>query len=155
MDARVGGVDHDRDFDLANQLVVEGRNVLDFVAVGALQANVNDMRAAFHLAAGDFGGFLPLLRGHEFFEFARADHVRALADDQRPRAFFGLDDLDSGVDGAMARLGGAARALSLPPSARLRGCARSVVPQQPPTMLSQPRSTKRSSCSASDVGVSG
>ena len=33
-------------------------------------------------------------------------------------------------------------------------CA-SVVPQQPPTMLSQPFSMKRSSWAASDVGVSG
>jgi hypothetical protein len=61
------------------------------------------MRAAFHLPACDFGGFLPLFRGDEFFELARADHVGAFADDQGPRAFLCFDHVDAAVDGPMAR----------------------------------------------------
>ena len=38
-------------------------------------------------------------------------------------------------------------------AARARMCA-GVVPQHPPTMLSQPSAMKRDSCAASDSGVS-
>ena len=107
--ARIGGVDHHRRFDFADELIVKRRNVFYFVAVGALQANVNDVRAAFHLAAGDFGGFFPLFGGDQTLELARADYVGAFADDQRPRAFFRLDHFDAGIDGAMIRIGRTAR----------------------------------------------
>src|SRR6185437_9265760 len=99
--AGVRGVDHERGFNFAYELFVEGRHVLEFVALGALEADVNDMRAAFHLAAGDFGGFLPLVGGDEIFEQARADYVGAFADDERAGAVFGFDDLDAGIYGAM------------------------------------------------------
>ena len=103
--ARVGGVDHDRHFDFADQLLVERRNVVHFVAIGALQADVHDVRAAFHLPPRDFGGFFPLFGRHQILEQARADHVGALADDQRPRAFFGFDHFNPGINRAMIRLG--------------------------------------------------
>ena len=64
----IGGVDHHRRFDLANQLFVKRRDVLDLVAVGALQADIHDMRAVLHLAAADFGGLLPFLRGNQILE---------------------------------------------------------------------------------------
>src|SRR6185437_3891855 len=111
--AGVRGVDHERGFNFAYELFVEGRHVLEFVALGALEADVNDMRAAFHLAAGDFGGFLPLVGGDEIFEQARADYVGAFADDERAGAVFGFDDLDAGIYGAMIRLRCEARQFAL------------------------------------------
>ena len=98
---RVGGVDHDRRFDLADQLLVERRDVLDLVAVGALQADVDDVRAVLHLPARDLGGLFPLLLGDQVLEQPRADHVGALADDQRPVALVGLHQFDAGIVGAM------------------------------------------------------
>ncbi len=62
--ARIGGIDHDRRFDFADELIVKRRDVGHFVAVGALQADVHDVRAAFHLAPRDFGGFFPKFSGH-------------------------------------------------------------------------------------------
>src|SRR5580700_8784152 len=54
---RIGAVDHHRNFDFANQLVIEGRNIFHLVTVGALQADVHDVRAAFYLTPRDFRGF--------------------------------------------------------------------------------------------------
>ena len=44
---RIRRVNHDRRFDLADQFFVERRNVLDLVAVGALEADVHDVGAYF------------------------------------------------------------------------------------------------------------
>ena len=100
--ARVGGVDHDGDFNFADELVVERRDVGNFVAVCALQANVYYMRAAFHLPASDLGGFLPQFCRNEALELARADYVGALADDKRARALFRLDNFDAGIHCTMS-----------------------------------------------------
>ena len=89
---------------LRMSLFVERWNVVDFVAVGALETNVHNVRAALHLTACNFGGFFPLFGGDEVLEEARADNVGPLADDQRPRGFFGLDHLDARIDGAVVRL---------------------------------------------------
>ena len=119
---RVRGIDHDRDFDFANELVVEGLNVLHFFAVGALQADVHDMRAAFHLPPRDFGGFFPLLGGDKILEEARADYVGALADDQRTSAVFRLDDFDPGINRAMIPVGSDGAVFCLRPFARWPEC---------------------------------
>src|SRR5215472_16529976 len=98
----IGGVDHDRRLDFADQLFVERRNVFFLVALGALQADVDDVRAAFDLAAGDFRGLLPLFLGHQIFEQARADHIGTLTHEQWACAVLGFDGLDTGIDGAMS-----------------------------------------------------
>ena len=65
----IGGVDHDRRLaDLADQLLVEQRDVVHFVAVGALQADVDDVRAVLHLPARDLDGLFPFLRGDQVLE---------------------------------------------------------------------------------------
>src|SRR4029077_16304275 len=61
----IGGIDHHRGFYFADQLFVEGRDVFLFVALGALQADVDDVRAPADLAARDFAGFFPLFFGDE------------------------------------------------------------------------------------------
>ena len=66
-----------------------------------------------HLPARDLGGLFPLLLGDQVLEQARADHVGALADDQRAIALLGLDQFDAGVVGAMRRRGSRARTLAL------------------------------------------
>ena len=58
---RIGGVDHDRRLDLADQLLVERRDVRHLVAIGALQADVDDVRAVLHLPARDLAGLFPFL----------------------------------------------------------------------------------------------
>ena len=68
-----------------------------------------------------------------------------------------LSSASTSFDAASSRRGACdglicARLACLRPSARWRGCASSVVPQQPPTMLSQPCRMKRSRCAASDCG---
>src|SRR5246127_365296 len=109
---RVRGIDHERSLDFADELIVERRNVLHLVAIGALQADVNHVGATFYLTASDFCGFLPLFGGDQILERARADHVGALADNERARAFFGFDHFDTGIDGAMFLFGWPARRLA-------------------------------------------
>ena len=60
----IGGIDHQRHFDFLDQLREELGQIFGFVAVGVLEADVHDLRAAPHLQASDFGSFL---------EFALAD----------------------------------------------------------------------------------
>src|SRR5208282_2282609 len=117
---RVGGIDHDRGFDLADQLVVERRDILDLIAVRALQADIDNMRAAFHLPARNLGGLFPLFGADEILKCTRSDYVRALTDDQRPRALFGFDNVDAGIHRAMIRFGRASRSLAF---RHLRDCA--------------------------------
>ena len=109
----VGGVDHDGRFDLADQLLVEGRDVLHLFAVGALQADVDHVRAVAHLAPRDVGGLFPLLRGHQVLEEARADHVGPFAHQQRAVALLGLHQFDARIVGAMLAPGQCARPLAL------------------------------------------
>ena len=101
--ARIGGVDHDRRLDDADQLFVKKRDIRHLVAVGALQADVDDVRAVLHLAARDLDGLLPFLFRDQILEKPRADDVGALADDQRTVAVFGFDQFDAGVISAMRR----------------------------------------------------
>ncbi len=84
--ARIGGIDHDRRLDDADQLLVEQRNVLDLIAIRALQTDIHDVRAVLHLPARDLDGLFPLLFRDQVLERARPDHVGALAHDQRPVA---------------------------------------------------------------------
>ena len=77
-----------------------------------------------HLPARDLGGLFPLLLGDQVLEQARADHVGALADDQRAVAVLGLHQFDAGIVGAMLAARQRARASCPRPSARWRGCAR-------------------------------
>ena len=134
---RIGGIYHHRRLDLANQLLVEQRNVFLLIALRALQAHIDDLRAAAHLPPRDLAGLFPLLFRHQILEQPRADHVGSLADQQRPRAVFRLNRLDPGVNRAM-RLAGRTRGF-LPSAicAIARMCC-SVVPQHPPTRFSQP-----------------
>src|SRR6266481_3241790 len=105
----VGGVDHHRSFYFADEFFVERRNVLLLVALGALQADVDNVRATAYLAAGNFAGFFPLFFGDEIFEEAGADDVGALAHEQGARAVLGFDGLDAGIDGAVLLRGTMAR----------------------------------------------
>src|SRR5216683_5088933 len=107
--AGVGGVDHHRRFYFADEFFVERRNVLLLVALGALQADVDNVRATAYLAAGNFAGFFPLFFGDEIFEEAGADDVGALAHEQGARAVLGFDGLDAGIDGAVLFRGTMAR----------------------------------------------
>ena len=66
-----------------------------------------------HLPARDIGGLFPLFRGHQILEEARADHVGALAHQQRPVALLGLHQFDARIVGAMLARGQCARALAL------------------------------------------
>ncbi len=108
----IGGVNHDRRLDLADQLLVKRRDVGDLVAVGALQADVGDLRAVADLAAGDLAGLLPLLGRDQVLEGARADDVGALADQQRPVGGLRLHRIDAGVKGAGAGRRRAARRMA-------------------------------------------
>src|SRR6266851_4301764 len=105
----VCGVDHHRRFYFADEFFVERRNVLLLVALGALQADVDNVRATTYLAAGNFAGFFPLFLGDEIFKEAGADDVGALAHEQGARAVLGFDGLDAGIDGAVLFRGTMAR----------------------------------------------
>ena len=58
-------------------------HVLDLVAVGILQADVDDVGAAPHLRAADFRRLLEFALRDQPLELAAAQHVGALADDHR------------------------------------------------------------------------
>ena len=96
---RIGGVDHDRRLDRAADPVIELVHRGLLVALGGLQADIDDLRAALHLAAGDLGRFVPLAGVHELPKLLRANDVGALADQQRPVVLVGLDQVDARVDG--------------------------------------------------------
>ena len=102
---RIRRVHHDRNFHLADQLLVKGWNVVLLVALRALQADVHDLRAAAHLPPRDLARFLPFFFGHKLLEQPRPDYVRSLAHQQRSRAFLGLDHLDAGIHGSVLRRG--------------------------------------------------
>ena len=59
-DAVIGRVDHQRHFDFLDFDFEKAGDVGHLVAIGILQAYVEDVRAAAHLRAADFGGFLEL-----------------------------------------------------------------------------------------------
>jgi hypothetical protein len=76
----VGRVDHERHFDLVDDLLVKPIDVRHFVAVAVFQVDVDDVRAALDLGARNLGRFLEFFIGNEPLECARADLVGALAD---------------------------------------------------------------------------
>src|SRR6185295_4923515 len=80
---RIRRVDHDRSLDLPDQLVVERRNVLDLVAIGRLQTDIDDMRAVADLAPRNLARFFPFLAGDQVLEEPRTNDVGPFADDQR------------------------------------------------------------------------
>ena len=144
---RIGGVDHDRRFDLADQLRRRRAGCPSISSRSrGLQADVDDVRAVAHLAPRDLAGLFPLLFRDQVLEQARADDVGALADDQRAVALFGFDQLDAGIVGAVRRRRDLRGASALDHRSRWRVMCAGVVPQQPPTMLSQPWSTNCSNC---------
>ena len=91
-----GRVDHERHFDLVDDLLVKAVDVGQLVAVGVFEVDVDDVRAALDLGAGDLGGFLELLVGDEPLELAGADLVGALADDERAVVVGRFDEFDAG-----------------------------------------------------------
>ena len=97
-------VNHDRGFDLPNQLLVKKRDVFPLVPFRALQAYIHNVRAAFHLPAPNLSGFFPFFFRHQVLEQPRPDHVRAFTYEQRPCALFRLDRLYARIHSPM-RLG--------------------------------------------------
>ena len=61
IDDRIGRVDHDRHADLLDQQLVEAVDVVQLVAVGVLQVDVDDLRAALHLLPRDLARLFVLL----------------------------------------------------------------------------------------------
>ena len=108
---------------LRDQALVELVGVVQFVAVGVLQVDVDDLRAALHLPPRDLARLFVLLGRDQPLELPRADLVRALADDQRPVVVVRFDEVDAGEH----RRAAAARrraAACRRPSPRRRACAR-------------------------------
>ena len=112
--ARIGGVDHHRRLDLSNQLLVERRRIAQFVALGALEAHIHNLRAVAHLAPRNLAGLFPLFFRDKILEQARADYVGALADDQRPVTLLGLDHPGDGRDMLVRGSAAAARQIQPP-----------------------------------------
>src|SRR5208283_3680817 len=70
-------------------------HVAAFVAIGILQTDIENMRAAPYLKASDLGRFFDLALGDKPLELAAAEHVGALADHDRPRAVVDYQRLDT------------------------------------------------------------
>ena len=98
---RIGGINHQRRFYLANQLFIERWDVFFLVAFRALQAYINNLRASAHLPPRNLAGFFPFFFRHQVLEQARADYVGAFADQQRPRAVLRFNCLDAGINCAV------------------------------------------------------
>ena len=94
--AMIGRVDHQRHFDFFDFDFEKAGDVRHLVAIRILQAYVEDVRAAAHLHAPDFGSFLELAVRDQPLELAAAEHVGALADDHRPRVVVDHESLDAG-----------------------------------------------------------
>ena len=70
--------------------VAVGPRVLQFLAVGALEADVDDVGAVLDLPARDFGGLFPLLFGDHVLEQAGADDIGPLAHNEGTVRVFGF-----------------------------------------------------------------
>ncbi len=151
--AVIGRVDHQRHFYFFDFDFEKARDVGHLVAIGVLQAYVEDVRAAAHLHAADFGGFLELAFRDQPLELAAAEHVGPLADDHRARVVVDHQRLDSGDDRAPDASSALADACPRPHRPAARMCS-GVVPQHPPTRLTHPFSAKRAILPASIAGVS-
>ena len=127
----------------------EALHVRQFVAVRVLQADVDDVRPAFDLGAGDFRRLLVFPFADQPLELPRADARSSVRRPRRPVGVLDLDGLDAG-DGRRMRAAAAARLVPGKISAMARIWS-GVVPQQPPTILSQPCSAKPASFLASEL----
>ena len=96
--AGVGRVDHDRRLHRAAEAIVELAHRGHLVALGRLQAHIDDLGAALDLATGDLHRLVPLPGRHHFAKLLRADDVGAFADQQRAVVVVGLHEIDSGED---------------------------------------------------------
>ena len=117
-----------------------------------VHVDVEDVRAPLDLLARDGERPLVVARRDELRELRRAGDVRPLADDDEVRVGADRERLEAGEAGRAARRPGprAAAGPSRPPRSR-RMCA-GVVPQQPPTTLTQPASAKPRRSVAIDSG---
>ena len=134
---RIGRIDHDRRLHLTDELFVERRDVLHFIAVGGLQTHIHDVRAVAHLTARDLRSFFPFSSAIRFLNSAGADHIGPLTHDKRSIGFVCFHQLDTAVIGLVASPESRA-AFSLPPFGRSREIWAGVVPQQPPIRFSHP-----------------
>ncbi len=67
------------------------RDVLDFVPVAGLQADIHHVGAIADLPTGDLASLFPFFFGDHVLEKPRPDDIGALADDQWAIAFLGFD----------------------------------------------------------------
>ena len=151
-DGPLGAVDHHRhvgDVGVAGDQAQELRHRRFAVEQGVVHVDVDDGRAAGDLLAGDFDGFLELAVADQPGERLAAGDVRPLADHdevavgpQRERAACRESRSQCGCVARLMRLGRACTR-----SAIAAMCA-GVVPQQPPTMFSQPCSANSPSSAA-------
>ena len=101
--AVIGRIDHQRNFDFLDLDFEKAGDVGHLVAIRILQAYVEDVRAAAHLHAPDFGRFLDLALRDQPLELAAAEHVGALADDHGARVVVDDQSLDARDDRAPQR----------------------------------------------------
>ena len=117
----VGGVDDDGRLDLLGQRGEEGGHVLGLVAVGVLQADVEQMRAAADLTAPDLRRLFDSPFVDQAAELAAAEYVGALANQDGARVLVHDEGVQARepragrrAEGARGlRLGGAANALDM------------------------------------------
>src|ERR1019366_1093581 len=95
-DTMIGRIYHQRHFDFFDFDFEKACDIRHLVAIGILQAYIEDVRAAAHLHTSHFGSFLELAVGDEPLELAAAEHVGPLADDHRPCVVVDDESLDSG-----------------------------------------------------------
>ena len=95
----VGGVDHYGRLDFAGDQFQELRHIRCLVAVGVLQADIQDMGAVAGLAAADFGGLFKGAVVNQAAEPAAAQHIGAFPDDGRAHLVVHQQRLDAGNAG--------------------------------------------------------
>ena len=96
-------VDHERHFDLVNHFLVKPVDVAQLVAVGILEIDVDDVRAALDLRARNLSRFLEFLVRNQPLKSARANFVGAFANDQRAVVVRCLNEFDAAVPGLALR----------------------------------------------------
>ena len=149
----VGAVDHERGADLAGEEIQEPGHVGGLVPVRVGHADVDDLGAPLYLGPGDLAPLLELFGDDEVLELPGADDVGPLPHQHRAGVILDEERLDPGDDPA-AQLSPGRRG-GFPATIRAMAAIwAGVVPQQPPTMLSHPSSTKRASFFARESGVS-
>src|SRR5216684_564633 len=95
----IRGVDHERDLDLARDLLHEAVHVRRLVTVRIGEADVQHLRPALDLRAPNLRAFLELVLDDEVLELARADDVGPLADEHGPVVVGGIERLDAADGG--------------------------------------------------------